>query len=132
MPTSQPAGYPPPPVYQVQQPQKGIRFNVQQQLPGRPAGPQYAVASGSLTQQQQILMQRKLQQQQQQQQHKQRLLQQQQQQQMQVPSNAVADQLNPSGLQNIDSLLNNTLAPNVSLQVETFIFFRNFFCRNRG
>ena len=122
MPTSQPAGFPPPPVYQVQQPQKGIRFNVQQQLPGRPAGPQYAVASGSLNPQQQILLQRKLQQQQQQQQqHKQRLLQQQQQQQMQVPSNAVADQLNPSGLQNIDSLLNTTLAPNVSLQVRVNI-----------
>lgn len=54
---------------------------------------------------------------QQQQQHKQRLLQQQQQQQLLIPSNAAAaDQLS-AGLQNIDSLLNNTVAPNVSLQV---------------
>ncbi|KAK6632415.1 hypothetical protein RUM44_007457 [Polyplax serrata] len=124
MSTSQSAEFPPPLVYQVQQqqqqqqpPQQRIRFNVQQQLPGRPGAPHYTVASGSLTQhQQQVLMQRKLLQEQQQKQHKQRLLQQQQQQQMLVPSNAAADQINSSGLQNIDNLLNNTLAPNVSLQ----------------
>ncbi|KAL0274024.1 UNVERIFIED_CONTAM: hypothetical protein PYX00_006559 [Menopon gallinae] len=119
MATNHPAGFPPPPpVYQIhQQPQQRIRFNVQQQLAGRPGGPQYTVASGSLTQQQQqMLMQRKLLQEQQQKQHRQRLLQQQEQQQLLVPSNAAADQMNPSGLQNIDSLLNNTLAPNVSLQ----------------
>lgn len=51
MPSSQSAEFPPPPVYQVQQqPQPRIRFNLQQQLPGRPGAPQYTVASGSLTQ----------------------------------------------------------------------------------
>jgi nuclear receptor coactivator 2 len=47
-----------------------------------------------------------------------RLLQAQQQQQLVIPSSAttVVEQLTP-GLQNIDSLLNNTVAPNVSLQV---------------
>lgn len=68
-------------------------------------------------------MQRKLLQEQQQKHHKQRLLQQQQQQQLLVPSNAAADQINPSGLQNIDNLLNNTLAPNVSLQVLSILFY---------
>lgn len=51
MTTSQPTEFPPPPVYQVQQQsQQRIRFNAQQQLPGRPGAPQYTVASGSLTQ----------------------------------------------------------------------------------
>jgi nuclear receptor coactivator 2 len=52
------------------------------------------------------------------QQHQKRLLQAQQQQQLVIPSSAttVVEQLTP-GLQNIDSLLNNTVAPNVSLQV---------------
>jgi nuclear receptor coactivator 2 len=52
---------------------------------------------------------------QQQQEHKRRLLQQQQQQQLLIPSNAAAAEMTP-GLQNIDNLLNNTVAPNVSLQ----------------
>jgi hypothetical protein len=52
------------------------------------------------------------------QQQQKRLLQAQQQQQLVIPSSAttVVEQL-PPGLQNIDSLLNNTVAPNVSLQV---------------
>jgi nuclear receptor coactivator 2 len=52
------------------------------------------------------------------QQHQKRLLQAQQQQQLVIPSSAttVVEPLT-SGLQNIDSLLNNTVAPNVSLQV---------------
>ena len=52
------------------------------------------------------------------QQQQKRLLQAQQQQQLVIPSSAttVVEQLTP-GLQNIDSLLNNTVAPNVSLQV---------------
>lgn len=57
--------------------------------------------------------------QQQQQQQKQRLLQQQQQQKMVVSSNSAAIP-NPdptSALQTIDSLINNSVAPNVALQV---------------
>jgi nuclear receptor coactivator 2 len=55
------------------------------------------------------------------QQQQKRLLQAQQQQQLVIPSSAttVVEQLTP-GLQNIDSLLNNTVAPNVSLQVTAF------------
>jgi hypothetical protein len=55
------------------------------------------------------------------QQQQKRLLQAQQQQQLVIPSSAttVVEQLTP-GLQNIDSLLNNTVAPNVSLQVSVF------------
>jgi nuclear receptor coactivator 2 len=55
------------------------------------------------------------------QQQQKRLLQAQQQQQLVIPSSAttVVEQLTP-GLQNIDSLLNNTVAPNVSLQVPVF------------
>lgn len=55
------------------------------------------------------------------QQQQKRLLQAQQQQQLVIPSSAttVVEQLTP-GLQNIDSLLNNTVAPNVSLQVLFF------------
>ena len=56
------------------------------------------------------------QQQQQQQQLKQRLLQQQQQQQLLIPSNATAPE-QITTIHNIDNLLNNTVAPNVSLQV---------------
>ena len=63
-----------------------------------------------ITQQKRILLQ------QQQQQQKQRLLQQQQQQQLLIPNNAAAADI-PSNIQNIDSLLNNSVAPNVALQV---------------
>lgn len=100
----QPAGFPPPPVYQVQT--QRARFA------GTARPQQFTVAQ----QQQQALLQRKLQEQQKQQlQQKQRLLQAQQQQQLLIPSNAAAD---PAALSNIDSLLNNTVAPNVSLQVK--------------
>lgn len=51
-----------------------------------------------------------------QQEQKRRLLQQQQNQHLLIPSNASAAPEISSGLQNIDSLLNNTVAPNVSLQ----------------
>jgi nuclear receptor coactivator 2 len=53
------------------------------------------------------------------QQQQKRLLQAQQQQQLVISSSAttVVEPLAP-GLQNIDSLLNNTVAPNVSLQVQ--------------
>ena len=61
------------------------------------------------------------------QQQQKRLLQAQQQQQLVIPSSAttVVEQLTP-GLQNIDSLLNNTVAPNVSLQVLTLLEMLNF------
>ncbi|XP_063902994.1 nuclear receptor coactivator 1 isoform X4 [Zophobas morio] len=90
--------FPPPPNY----PQGG--FIPKQRIPVRAGTPQYAVASGN-----QLLLQRK------QQEDRRRLLQQQQQQELLIPSNATAAEIN-SGLQNIDSLLNNTVAPNVSLQ----------------
>lgn len=59
------------------------------------------------------------QQQKQAQQERNRLLQQQQQQQIVISSNATNDQLQP-GLQNIGSLLNDAVAPNVTLQVTVF------------
>lgn len=90
----------PPPNY----PQSGFIQN--KRIPIRPGAPQYAVASGSLSTHQ--LLQRK------QHEDRRRLLQQQQQQELLIPSNATSE-LN-SGLQNIDTLLNNTVAPNVSLQ----------------
>lgn len=104
--TSQ-ANFPPPPVYQ-----RPGTYQIARGGQGiRPGGPQYAMAT---SQQQQLLLQQRKIIQQQQQQEKRRLLQQQQQQQLLIPSNAAAE-LN-SGLQNIDSLLNNTVAPNVTLQ----------------
>ncbi|XP_008193624.1 nuclear receptor coactivator 2 isoform X3 [Tribolium castaneum] len=84
-------------------------FIAKQRLAVRPGAPQYAVATGGLTNSQQLQIQRR------QQEEKRRLLQQQQQQELLIPSNATAAEIN-SGLQNIDSLLNNTVAPNVSLQ----------------
>ncbi len=60
------------------------------------------------------------QQQKQAQQDRNRLLQQQQQQQLLIPASASAEQLQP-GLQNISSLLNDAVAPNVSLQVRLCI-----------
>uniref|UniRef100_A0A1B0CR09 Uncharacterized protein n=1 Tax=Lutzomyia longipalpis TaxID=7200 RepID=A0A1B0CR09_LUTLO len=72
----------------------------------------------------QLMQQHRLMQQQQQKEQRERLLQQQQKQQMVVPVNATAgaDQLclNP-GMTNIESLLNNTVAPNVSLQRSTSV-----------
>lgn len=61
------------------------------------------------------------------QQQQKRLLQAQQQQQLVIPSSAttVVEQLTP-GLQNIDSLLNNTVAPNVSLQVNKSLEILDF------
>ncbi|KAB0798164.1 hypothetical protein PPYR_09157 [Photinus pyralis] len=100
--TSQPGNFPPPP---PNYPRTG--FNVQRAAV-RAGAPQYAMAGGTITNQQQLLLQQQRKQllQQQQQEHKRRLLQQQQQQQLLIPSNAAAE-IN-SGLQNIDSLLNNT------------------------
>lgn len=90
----------PPPNY----PQGG--FIQSKRIPTRSGTPQYAVASGTLSTHQ--LLQRK------QHEDRRRLLQQQQQQELLIPSNAT-NEMN-SGLQNIDTLLNNTVAPNVSLQ----------------
>ena len=89
-----------------------MRFNAQQGI--RQAATQF-------TPQQQLHLQQQRSKLIQQQQMKQRLLQQQQQQQLLIPSNATAtDQINP-GIHNIDSLLNNTVAPNVSLQVKCIL-----------
>lgn len=96
MTSSNQSGFPPPPGY----PQRPQRF------PQR--NPQYAMANSNLTQQQLIVQRSK------QELQKRRLLQQQQQQQLVIPSNAQAE-LNAAGITNIDSLLNNTVAPNVSL-----------------
>lgn len=73
-------------------------------------------SGGNLTpnQQQLLLQQKKIQQQKQQQEQKRRLLMQQKQQQLLIPSNAAVNEINP--MQNIDSLLNNTVAPNVTLK----------------
>lgn len=113
--TNNQQGFPPPPVYQ-----RPGSFPMQRAHPARTNGPQYAIASSNMsaTQQQQLLLQqqqRKILQQQQQEQQKRRLLQAQQQQQLLIPSNVQAVELN-TGLQNIDSLLNHTVAPNVTLQ----------------
>lgn len=70
--------------------------------------------AGALNQQQLLLQQKKLQQQKQQQEQKRRLLMQQKQQQLLIPSNAAVNEIN--SMQNIDSLLNNTVAPNVTLK----------------
>ena len=94
-------------LYQQQQ-QPRMRFNAQQGI---------RQATAQFTPQQQLQLQQQRSKLIQQQQMKQRLLQQQQQQQLLIPSNATAtDQIN-TGIHNIDSLLNNTVAPNVSLQV---------------
>lgn len=93
------------------QQQPRMRFNTQ---------PGVRQTTAQFTQQQQLQLQQqrtKLIQQQQQQQLKQRLLQQQQQQQLLIPSNATATDQITTGIHNIDNLLNNTVAPNVSLQV---------------
>ncbi|XP_008209567.1 nuclear receptor coactivator 2 isoform X3 [Nasonia vitripennis] len=105
--------YQPPPMYQQpqQQQQARMRLNTQQ------AGNRQAAAQFSPQQQQQQQLQRKLMQQQQQQ-MKQRLLQQQQQQQVLISTATATDQIT-AGIHTLDNLLNNlnnTVAPNVSLQ----------------
>lgn len=75
---------------------------------------QYAGATLTPNQQQQLLIHQKKLQQQQQQQEKRRLLMLQKQQQLLIPSNAAVNEINP--MQTIDSLLNNTVAPNVTLK----------------
>ncbi|XP_066143989.1 nuclear receptor coactivator 1-like isoform X2 [Euwallacea fornicatus] len=77
-----------------------------------PLLPQYATAGSIGAQQLLAEQQRKLQRHAEEQ--KRRLLQQQKQQQLLIPSNATAAEMN--SIQNIDSLLNNTVAPNVTLQ----------------
>lgn len=62
-----------------------------------------------------------------QQQTKQRLLHLQQHQQLLIPSNATANSGDPSGIHNIDSLMNSTVAPNVSLQVNVCFVLSHFF-----
>ncbi|XP_076378438.1 uncharacterized protein LOC117223279 isoform X9 [Megalopta genalis] len=99
--------YQPPPMYQQQTRMRNTTQLVRQN-------------TAQFTQQQQLQLHQQrakiMQQQQQQQQLKQRLLQQQQQQQLLIPSNATATDQITTGIQNIDNLLNNTVAPNVSLQ----------------
>ncbi|XP_046466589.1 nuclear receptor coactivator 2 isoform X7 [Neodiprion pinetum] len=104
--------YQPPPMYQQQQ--QRARFNSAQQNAVRQSSVQFSQQHLQLQQRTKQLQQQ--QQQQQQQQLKQRLLQQQQQQQLLIPSNATATDQLPTDIHNIDSLLNNTVAPNVSLQ----------------
>lgn len=102
------------PQQQQQQQQTRVRLNAQQ------SGVRQAVPQFGSQQQQHINIQQRKLLQQQQQHVKQRLLQQQQQQQMLIPSNATATDQIATGIQNIDNLLNNTVAPNVSLQVKFF------------
>ncbi|XP_046737418.1 hypoxia-inducible factor 1-alpha isoform X9 [Diprion similis] len=104
--------YQPPPMYQQQQ--QRARFNNVQQNVVRQSSAQFSQQQLQLQQRTKQLQHQ--QQQQQQQQLKQRLLQQQQQQQLLIPSNATATDQLPTDIHNIDSLLNNTVAPNVSLQ----------------
>ncbi|KAK9888472.1 hypothetical protein WA026_000721 [Henosepilachna vigintioctopunctata] len=102
--------FPPPPNY----PQQGYKIG---QRVVR-SNSNYPVSGTAITNPQQLIMhqQRKAMAQQQ---EKRRLLQQQQQQQLLIPPNAAAEM--SSGIQNIDSLLNNTVAPNVSLQRSTSV-----------
>ncbi|CAH0558275.1 unnamed protein product [Brassicogethes aeneus] len=103
--TNQQGNFPPPPNY----PQQNIMIK---RGAGRQGAPQYAQTNNNLSRQQLLSMQRnKLQQEQQ----KQRLLQMQKQQHMLIPSNATSADMTQQ-LQNIDTLLNTTVAPNVSLQ----------------
>ncbi|XP_073987939.1 basic helix-loop-helix family member taiman isoform X5 [Rhodnius prolixus] len=102
---AQPSGgqqFQPPHIYQQQR----------QRLPAQLRQTQYNLATQQQQQHQQLLRNKMLQQQQQQQ--KQRLLQLQQHQQLLIPSNATAG--DAGGLHNIDSLMNNSVAPNVALQ----------------
>ncbi|KAJ8920909.1 hypothetical protein NQ315_015702, partial [Exocentrus adspersus] len=102
--------FPPPPNYS--------QSKFQQRMQVRSGQPQYPgnISSQLLLQHhQRKQLLHPQQQQQQQQEQKRRLLQQQKQQQLLIPSNAAANEMQNS-MQNIDSLLNNTVAPNVSLQ----------------
>ncbi|XP_018571152.1 nuclear receptor coactivator 1 isoform X2 [Anoplophora glabripennis] len=93
--------FPPPPNYSQS------KF---QRMQVRPGQPQYPANINN-----QLILQHQRKQLLHQQEQKRRLLQQQKQQQLLIPSNAAASEMNPS-MQNIESLLNNTVAPNVSLQ----------------
>ncbi|XP_011314161.1 nuclear receptor coactivator 2 isoform X5 [Fopius arisanus] len=101
--------YQAPPMYQQQRP----RFAIQTAL--RQTTTAFTPQQQAQQQQQQLLQQQRTKLIHQQQ-LKQRLLQQQQQQQLLIPSNATAPDQIAAGIHNIDSLLNNTVAPNVSLQ----------------
>lgn len=118
------SGFPPPPNY----PRNALSM---QRPQVRQGAPQYAISNSNLSpqqqqqQQQHLLLQQQQQQQQArnkqllQEQQKRRLLQQQQQQHVLIPSNVTTDL--QQGLHNIDSLMNNTVAPNVSLQRSTSV-----------
>ncbi|XP_060517489.1 nuclear receptor coactivator 2-like isoform X3 [Cylas formicarius] len=101
-----------------QQPPSYLQAKYQRAMNARAAAGSQYTANASLAGQQLLLQQQRKQllqqQQQQQQEQKQRLLQQQKKQQLLIPSNATAAEMN--SIQNIDTLLNNTVAPNVSLQ----------------
>ncbi|KAF6215562.1 hypothetical protein GE061_010318 [Apolygus lucorum] len=99
--------FPPPPLYQQNRQRLAISTGLRQGQYN--LGPQQQQL---LMQQQQVQRTKLLQQQQ----TKQRLLQLQQQQQLLIPSNSAATSGDQSGIHNIDSLMNNTVAPNVSLQ----------------
>lgn len=105
---AQSGSFPPPPNY----PRSGFTMS----RAARPSAAQY-MQNAALANSTQILQQQQQRKQLiQQQEQKRRLLQQQQNQHLLIPSNAsAAPEISP-GLQNIDSLLNNTVAPNVSLQ----------------
>ncbi|XP_044595965.1 nuclear receptor coactivator 3 isoform X2 [Cotesia glomerata] len=106
--------YQPPPMYQQQQ-QTRARFTGQAGI-RQPASQFQQQQQLQFNQQRQKLLQQHRQEQQRhEQQLKNRLLQQQQHQQVVIPSNATAPDQIPS-IQNIDNLLNNAVAPNVSLQ----------------
>ncbi|XP_008555470.1 nuclear receptor coactivator 3 isoform X2 [Microplitis demolitor] len=115
--------YQPPPMYQQQQQtrarftgQAGIRQPATQFTPQQQQQQQLQLQHRQkLIQQHQHQHQQRQEQQRHEQQLKNRLLQQQQQQQVVIPSNATAPDQIP-GIQNIDNLLNNAVAPNVSLQ----------------
>ncbi|XP_015108590.1 nuclear receptor coactivator 2 isoform X7 [Diachasma alloeum] len=102
--------YQAPPMYQQQRPRFANQTGIRQTT--TPFTPQQQAQQ----QQQQLLHQQQRSKLIHQQQLKQRLLQQQQQQQLLIPSNATAPDQIAAGIHNIDSLLNNTVAPNVSLQ----------------
>ena len=110
--------YQPSQIYHLQsQQQTRLRFNTIQDI--------RQMSIPLITHPQQLNIQRKVIQQQQQQ-LKQRLLQQQQQQQLLIPSNATATDQISSAIHNIDNLLNNTVAPNVTLQVKVYLKYLSY------